>query len=80
MMRVPDPQPRPIDRNPSIECRGCGESYRYQEYWMPRYVDGVDCHPRQLTWFCDECMDRFNEWRQQQEHERQHITLGEWSG
>jgi len=68
-----------IDRNPSIDCPECGESYGYKEYWMPRYVDGVECHPRQLRWICDDCLDEMYEWYEDRVAEREHVTLTEWS-
>jgi hypothetical protein len=45
------------DRNPSIACHECGSEHRYQEYWKPRYVDGMDWNPADVCWLCDACLN-----------------------
>lgn len=53
------------DPDPNIPCDGCGENFRFKDYWEPRCVDGDrvdDINNRDSTWRCDECHKR---------HERQ---------
>lgn len=51
---VPDP-------NPFIDCHDCGESYKWQDYWKPRVVEGdrVDePNDPDEPWRCDSCHER----------------------
>jgi hypothetical protein len=69
---------RPVDRNPSIACHNCGESYNYQEYWEPRYVEGMDWNLNEVCWLCDECLEEMYEWYRRRKTEREHQTLTEF--
>jgi len=79
MIGVPDPQSRPIDRNPSVACHQCGESHNYRDYWQERYVEGYSWNPAEMYWLCDVCLDEMYEWYENRRREREHKTLTEWS-
>jgi len=66
-------RPQPIDRNPSLPCERCGNSYNWQDYWKDRFSkpDGV--------FWCDSCWGEFIEEAWYDRHERDHKTFGEWS-
>jgi len=70
---------RPIDRNPSIDCDECDQSYYYQDYWQERYVEGKGWDPHKVHWLCDDCLDSMYEWYNTRKREEEHKTLQEWS-
>ena len=45
---------QPIDRNPSIPCRICNESFSWKDYWKDR-ITGDEHDPREVPFECDEC-------------------------
>jgi len=49
----PEPE-QPIDRNPSVACRICGESHGWMDYWKSR-VTGRERDPRDVPVECDDC-------------------------
>lgn len=52
------PDTRPIDRNPSIACEHCGESWSYRDYWEGRWSLDGQAH----VTVCDECLERLDHW------------------
>lgn len=44
------------DPNPYIPCAGCGDRYKFEDYWQPRYVEPDDVDPHEAEWLCDECL------------------------
>jgi hypothetical protein len=52
------PDTRPIDRNPTIACEHCGESWGYQDYWHGRWSLDGQSH----VTVCDECLKRLDDW------------------
>lgn len=45
------------DPNPYIPCAGdCGDRYKFEEYWKPRYVEPEDANPHEDEWLCDNCL------------------------
>jgi len=68
-----------IDRNPSIECEECENSYNYQDYWESRYVKGKEWNPAAVYWICDNCLEQMYAWHERRVKERQHKALTEWS-
>jgi len=66
-------------RDPSLPCMDCGEKYGYLNYWVPRYVDDRDWHPREVAWICDDCLERAEEEYRIHKRERNHAQLTEWS-
>lgn len=44
------------DPNPYIPCAGeCGDRFKFEDYWKPRYVEPDDVTPHEVEWLCDDC-------------------------
>jgi len=71
-----DQQQDAIDRNPSLPCGECGESFNWQDYWEARIIEGdrVDepNNPDE-TWRCDECHEA-HERRKRRKQKNKQLT------
>lgn len=65
---------QPVDRNPSLSCRICGESYKWQDYWKERILS-QDADPREVPLWCDECEEEIEELRRLRS---ENADLSEW--
>jgi hypothetical protein len=70
------PEPaQPVDRNPSIPCERCGESYNWQDYWEDRLSDD----PREQAFWCESCWGELIEQARIERYAKEHHQLTEWS-
>lgn len=67
------------DRNPHIDCHECGDSYKWQDYWKPRYVEGRDWNPASVHWLCDGCLMAAREDYEEHKRRREHKQLTEFA-
>ncbi|WP_066418979.1 hypothetical protein [Halorubrum aethiopicum] len=71
----PEPE-QPIDRNPSMPCEICGESFTWLDYWKDRILDG-DGDPSEASFWCDDCEAEIETTRRRLSN---NASLDEWVG
>lgn len=60
MMLAHGSNPAP-DTDPLIECRICGASYQWLDYWKPRILSADD--PRSAPYWCNDCAPKIESLR-----------------
>lgn len=66
---------QPVDRNPSVECRICGESFHWGDYWAPRIFDAEN--PEDVPLWCDDCEEEIQTLRRRLSDNE---DLSQWGG
>ena len=68
-----------IERNPLMDCPECNESYRYQDYWQERDVEGKEWNPNKVKWLCDDCIEQAKQEYELHKKRREHSQLKEFT-
>jgi hypothetical protein len=67
------------DQNPDVPCYDCGNSFGWEDYWIERYVDGVDFNLHEIVFLCDHCLEEYHKVYELHKRKEQNAQLGEFA-